>query len=328
MAVVMLLNRIPAQEILYGMLVCLVLWLVIVGVDYYYYRRRYMALEEMKASVCVGLEKLPESGNPIEQQYQELLQQLYETKRQMENERINRERELNEYYTMWVHQIKTPIAALKLLLEEPYHRQENVSDNAERACAIGEGRDEEDVEAWQESLRQEQQQELFRIEQYAGMALWYTRLGSDTTDYVFRRVALDEVIRDCVRKYARMFIRKKIRLNYEDVSVSVVTDEKWLGFVIEQILSNAIKYTPKGSISIYMEEEKLVIADTGIGIRKEDLPRVCEQGYTGYNGHANQHSTGIGLYLCSRILKKMGHGFEITSEEGRGTKVFISFPKE
>lgn len=296
MAVVMLLNRISTLEILYGLLVCLLLWFVIAGVDYYYYRRRYMALIEMEQSVTVGLAKLPESRNPIEQQYQELLQQLYEENRQMENERVNRERELNEYYTMWIHQIKTPIAALKLLLEE--------------------------------QADQEQLQQLFRIEQYAGMALWYTRLGSDTTDYVFHRVALDEVIRECVRKYAGMFIRKKIRLNYEEVNVSVVTDEKWLGFVLEQLLSNAIKYTPTGSVSIYMEGEKLVIEDTGIGIRKEDLPRVCEQGYTGYNGHANQHSTGIGLYLCSRILKKIGHEFEITSEEGLGTKVLISFPKE
>lgn len=328
MTVVMLLNRIPSKEILYGMLVCLFLWFVIAGVDYYYYRRRYMALAQMKASVSVGLEKLPESRNPIEQQYQELLQQLYEANRHMENERVNRERELNEYYTMWVHQIKTPIAALKLLLEEQVYCKAEKADD----IVNGENREHEETEELVEACRQEQlqeqQQELFRIEQYAGMALWYTRLGSDTTDYVFHRVALDEVIRECVRKYARMFIRKKVRLNYEEVNAFVVTDEKWLGFVLEQILSNAIKYTPKGSVSIYMEDEKLVIADTGIGIRAEDLPRVCEQGYTGYNGHANQHSTGIGLYLCSRILKKMGHEFEITSEEGVGTKVFISFPKE
>ncbi len=106
-----------------------------------------------------------------------------------------------------------------------------------------------------------------------------------------------------------------------------LTDEKWLGFVAEQLLSNALKYTHRGKISIFMENEKLVIADTGIGIRSEDLPRVCEKGYTGYNGHADKRSTGIGLYLCSRILGKLGHSLEITSEEGVGTRVMIGFPE-
>ena len=107
-----------------------------------------------------------------------------------------------------------------------------------------------------------------------------------------------------------------------------LTDEKWLGFVIEQLLSNALKYTHEGSITIGMEEGRLTITDTGIGIRAEDLPRVCEKGYTGYNGHANQKSTGIGLYLCSTILKKLGHSFTITSQEGTGTRVMIGFPEE
>ncbi len=108
----------------------------------------------------------------------------------------------------------------------------------------------------------------------------------------------------------------------------MLTDEKWLGFVIEQLLSNALKYTHEGSITIGMEKGRLTITDTGIGIRAEDLPRVCEKGYTGYNGHANQKSTGIGLYLCSTILKKLGHSFTITSQEGTGTRVTIGFPEE
>lgn len=123
------------------------------------------------------------------------------------------------------------------------------------------------------------------------------------------RTDLDEVIRMAVRRYARHFISKKIVLHYEETGARVLTDEKWLGFVIEQLLSNALKYTHEGSITIGMEEGRLTITDTGIGIRAEDLPRVCEKGYTGYNGHANQKSTGIGLYLCSTILKKLGHSF-------------------
>ena len=296
MTAIMILNHIPNQEIFYGMLLCVAFWLCIAVFDFLRYRRCYQKLLELESSVTFSLQGMPEGKGPVELQYQELLQKLLEDKQQLEQRMLQREHDLVEYYTMWVHQIKTPIAALKLLLEE----------KTEAEC-------------------KEEQQELFRIEQYVEMALQYMRLGSESTDFVFRRVELDDVIREAVRKYARTFIRKKISLNYEGVGKAVLTDEKWLGFVIEQLLSNALKYTPKGSISIYSEEDCLVIADTGIGIRKEDLPRVCEMGYTGYNGHGDKRSTGIGLYLCSRTLKKLGHGFSITSEEGCGTRVTIRF---
>ena len=156
------------------------------------------------------------------------------------------------------------------------------------------------------------------------MALQYTRLDSETTDFLIQRYNLDDIVREAVRCYARLFIRKKISLNYQPLQVQVLTDEKWLEFVIEQVLSNAVKYTPKGSVSICMEgSSTLVIEDTGIGIRKEDLPRVCEKGYTGYNGHTDKRSTGIGLYLSKRILEKLSHTIEIESEMGVGTRVKI-----
>lgn len=219
---------------------------------------------------------------------------------------------------MWVHQIKTPIAALKLLIEEEDIPGEEAPFGADR----------ERLQQQREKRRDEELQQLFAIEQYVNMALSYMRLGSETTDFVLRQTDLDEVIRMAVRRYARHFISKKIVLHYEETGARVLTDEKWLGFVIEQLLSNALKYTHEGSITIGMEEGRLTITDTGIGIRAEDLPRVCEKGYTGYNGHANQKSTGIGLYLCSTILKKLGHSFTITSQEGTGTRVMIGFPEE
>ena len=120
-------------------------------------------------------------------------------------------------------------------------------------------------------------------------------------------VELDDLIHQAVRKYAPLFIRRKIALQYEDVHCQILTDEKWLEFVLEQVLSNALKYTRKGKIKIYMDPQSpktLVIEDTGIGIAPEDLPRVFERGYTGYNGRTDKRSTGIGLYLCrqQRIL--------------------------
>ncbi len=298
MAVILILNHVPNGEILYGLLLCAVLCICVVAADYCACRRRCRKLAEFRAAVEVSLDGLTECSHPVEQQYQELLRTLSDAKQELERQAGQREREQTEYYTMWVHQIKTPIAALKLLLEEEKDAGE---------------------------LRQEELSELFRIEQYAEMALGYTRLKSESTDFVFRRLKLDDVIREAVRKYAKQFIRKKISLHYEPTGQMVLTDEKWLGFVLGQLLSNALKYTPRGSITISMEDHSLRIFDTGIGIREEDLPRVCEMGYTGYNGRAEKRSTGIGLYLCSSILKKLGHGFSITSEEGKGTCVSITF---
>lgn len=315
MAAVMILNHAPNREVGYGAFLCLVVLAVVTGWDFCDYWRRLKILKTLEDSITFSLDGMPECGEPIEGEYRKLLGILLAEKQQLENESIHRQRDLTEYYTMWVHQIKTPIAALKLLLEE---------EIPERIA--GEGKEAEEL--YREKKRNEELQELFSIEQYVGMALQYMRLGSETTDFVLKQIRLDGVIREAVHKYARQFVRKKLALHYEETAVTVLTDEKWIEFVIEQLLSNALKYTPSGSITIKMEDGKLMIEDTGIGIRGEDLPRVCEKGYTGYNGHADKRSTGIGLYLCSSILKKLGHSFTISSEEGRGTKVVIGFSNE
>lgn len=302
MVMLMALNANPVREILYAAGVGIFVVLLIFLMDIGYQRKHYRALWELEYSVAYSLEHMTDPGNPAEEEYQKLLRLSFEEKVRKENELLGRQKEMREYYAMWVHQIKTPISALKLLLQEK---------NAE-----GE--------------RNEELEELFRIEQYVEMALQYVRLESESTDFLMEHVKLDGVIRAAVRKYARMFIHKKISLEYEGTENVVLTDEKWISFVVEQVISNAVKYTSKGKISIYFEGEGtenlfLVIADTGIGIKAEDLPRICENGYTGYNGHADKRSTGIGLYLCNRILKKLGHSLSITSEEGVGTRVRIGF---
>ena len=207
--------------------------------------------------------------------------------------------DMQDYFTLWAHQIKTPIAAMRLILQT---RPENSATEIEG--------------------------ELFRVEQYVEMVLNYLRLDSDSTDFVFKTCALDGIIRQCVRKYAKQFIRKKISLEYGGTALQVLTDEKWLCFVIEQILSNALKYTSAGSIRIFTQGETLVIADTGMGIAPEDLPRVFEKGYTGYNGRTDKKATGIGLYLCKMILQKLGHDISISSEVGKGTRVSIDLSRE
>lgn len=295
MCIIMELNGVAFSEWIYGGVICLFLVLVIGGIDFFRYYNRHRELIKMQKVIKISVDALSMPGDQIEEDYQMLLQLVHEDKVKAVNDLENRRKDLMEYYTMWVHQIKTPIAAMQLLLQS-----EDTPKNREAA------------------------EELFRIEQYVKMALQYTRLDSETTDFLIQRYNLDDIVREAVRCYARLFIRKKISLNYQPLQVQVLTDEKWLEFVIEQVLSNAVKYTPKGSVSIYMEgSSTLVIEDTGIGIRKEDLPRVCEKGYTGYNGHTDKRSTGIGLYLSKRILEKLSHTIEIESEMGVGTKVKI-----
>ena len=156
------------------------------------------------------------------------------------------------------------------------------------------------------------------------MVLGYLRIESISSDLVLSQYYLSDVVKQAIRKYATIFIGQKITLDFKEMDCMVLTDEKWLVFVIEQILSNALKYTKSGTISIYMEAEKtLVIKDSGIGIASEDLPRVFEKGFTGFNGRMDKKSTGIGLYLCKKILNKLSHKITITSQIDLGTMVRI-----
>ena len=260
---------------------------------------RHRQLSDALKSIRVSDEQLPPPENLIEEDYRQLIRALGEEKQRQTSAMDLRMSDMQDYFTLWAHQIKTPIAAMRLILQT---KPENSAGEIEG--------------------------ELFRVEQYVEMVLNYLRLDSDSTDFVFKTCALDGIIRQCVRKYAKQFIRKKISLEYQGTALQVLTDEKWLCFVIEQILSNALKYTAAGSIRIFTQGETLVIADTGMGIAPEDLPRVFEKGYTGYNGRTDKKATGIGLYLCKRILNRLGHEISISAQVGKGTRVSIDLSRE
>ncbi len=280
------------QAALYAAALCLTVMLALTVPDYLRYRERRALMAILKREITVSLDRLPTPLNPVEADYQALVRALFDGMAALSRDAASRYTGLTEYYTLWAHQIKTPIAAMRLLLQE----------EAPDPRALSE--------------------ELFRIEQYVEMALCYLRLDSESTDYVIRSCDLDEVIRQALRKYAPQFIRKKLKLSYEPVCRQALTDEKWLSFVLEQVLSNALKYTPGGTITIRLEEPlTLFVTDTGIGIAPEDLPRVFEKGYTGLNGRYDKQATGIGLYLCRRIMTKLGHGIQIDSTPGVGTAV-------
>lgn len=240
-------------------------------------------------------DELPAAQSPQEQAYQALLLALHADRQKLKSDMNARYHDMTEYYTVWAHQIKTPIAAIRLALQN------------------------EDT-----PLSRRLTGEVGRVEQYVQMALTYLRLGSDSSDYVIRSCALDDIVRPAVRRFAGEFIQRKIQLNYQMLNYTVITDEKWLGFVVEQVLSNALKYTPQGSVSIYMEPEGvLCIRDTGIGIAPEDLPRVFEKGYTGYNGRSHRMASGLGLYLCREILTRLGHSVSAESQVDHGTTIRI-----
>lgn len=298
--VIFWLYELPAEAVLYACAVCGFLGLVILVLDYLRFVKKYRKLLLVKQEVGITLEKLPEATNEMELLYQELLQGLYQQKQQSVDEHNSRYKELMEYYTIWAHQIKTPIAAMDLILQK------------------------EDT-----ALTRELREELRRIGQYVEMVLVVLRLDSESTDYVIQEYELDDLIKQAVRKYASQFIYKKIQLVYEPVQLRVVTDEKWLLFVLEQVLSNALKYTRTGSIEITVKDQGILrIRDTGIGIAAEDLPRIFEKGYTGYNGRSDKKASGIGLYLCRRILGKLGHTITAESEVGVGTTIQIDLRQQ
>ena len=291
------LSDLPLGAVKYGLLLFSVIGGIYVILDYRRFSIHQAKLAEAKKYAGITLEKIPAAENPVEEQYRELLEEVFRQKCRAESEFDSRYTEMMDYYTMWVHQIKTPIAAMRLLLQA-----EDVPDKGELA------------------------EQLFKTEEYVGMVLQYLRIGNLGADLKIRQYSLDAIVRQAVRKYSGSFIRKRLSLDYQELGGTVITDEKWLVFVVEQILSNAIKYTRKGKISIYMDEEfpkTLVIEDTGIGIAQEDLPRIFEKGFTGYNGRTDKKSTGIGLYLCKSIMNKLNHEIRITSVVGEGTRVAL-----
>lgn len=284
--IVLFLYDVRTDAIQYGLLLSTVLFLLNLTLQFFKFQKRLS-----------------------EQDYQNIIKNLKEQNRELKSQERIFKQEMSDYYSMWVHQIKTPIAAMHVLqqiLEEEYPEQKYIK---------------------------EIKLESFKIEQYVEMVLTYLRMGEMSGDLKFEKYSLDAIVRQVIRKYSQMFILRKIHLQYAKTSQCIVTDEKWLQFVQEQVLSNALKYTKDGGmIFIYTEEKEnkkcLVIEDSGIGIQAEDLPRVFEKGFTGYNGRADKKSTGIGLYMCKKIMERLNHQIWIESEVDKGTKVYLDLARE
>lgn len=300
--VVMFLYRLPMEAVGYAVCLCLAFGLTLFLVDGLHYRKKLEHLSWQLEAVKNGVERFPKAEDEQERLYQELLGVSREERLEQVASLMNEKKDVTDYFTLWTHQIKTPIAAMDLLLQQQVEGEEG-----------------------QYHQKRQIQSELFRIEQYVEMVMQYLRLMEGINDFVLQEYELDDMIRQALRKYAPMFIRKNLTLSYEPVDIKVVTDEKWMVFVLEQLLSNAIKYTTSGGIRIYMQGGCLVVEDTGIGILPEDLPRVFDKGYTGYNGRSDKKASGIGLYLVKKILSRLGHKIFAESESGEGTRMKVLF---
>lgn len=300
---VILLSDLPAAELFYGGILCTVFLLILAIADFVSFYRRHILMKKiaealpLTESLPLSLKHLPNPQNLAEEDDFRLIEHLRREITVLSDRFTEKERERQDYYTVWAHQIKTPIAAMRLLMQ-----------TGEIVCPEAEGK-------------------LLEIEQYVEMALGYLRMESEFTDYRIRQCDLDGILRSVIHAYAGQFIRKKLSLNFRPTSLTVLTDEKWLSFVIGQILQNSLKYTRRGGITIHSEGRSLIIEDTGIGIAPDDLPRIGQKGFTGQNGRMEQKSTGLGLYLCKTILGRLSHTLEITSTVGVGTKVIIGLDR-
>lgn len=305
------------QDLVYAAVLDAIFLLITVLVGFFRYSSKVKALSNALKRPVGEQAQLPEATGDVEILYHRLLENQSIARSESESSAAIRQSQMRDYYSMWVHQIKTPISAMKLLLEaEREELGQLICDDEQSQYLLSDNMD-------------SFEDELFRIEEYVSMALQYQRVSSTENDFVLEKVSVDGVIRDTIKKYAKIMIRRHIGINYSGTGQEVYTDGKWLAFMLEQILSNAIKYTPQGVVTIETAEEKdrffITIKDTGIGIKAEDLPRVFEKGYTGYNGHADKKATGIGLYLCRQMADKLGHTIRMESEIGKGTKVWIGF---
>ena len=237
---------------------------------------------------------------PLEALLTSRIRTLEKDKKELKIQHQEKQSDLLDYYTLWVHQIKTPIAASKLLVQD----------------------------LQEQMLKNQLEQELFKIDSYTNLVLQYLRLESFHDDLVVEKENIGDLVKEVVKKYALFFIQQGLSLNLHDLNHTVITDKKWFLVILEQVLSNSLKYTKQGSIEIFFQEDTLYMKDTGLGIQNSDLLRVFERGFSGYNGRLTHQSSGLGLYLSKKIADKLGHELHLHSVVGEGTTVMITFKEK
>lgn len=232
---------------------------------------------------------------------QEQVNQLLIENRQLKNTIDIERKDLEEYFLLWVHQIKTPITVSDLILQK---------EKTPYTCQLKE--------------------QMFYIREYTNMAINYMKLKDRQADMDIAEVEIDQLLKSLLRNYSGLFIDKNISLDYQPIDTKIITDARWATILIEQILANALKYTNSGKITLSFDRDKnaLKVKDTGIGIKSEDINKIFDRGYSGFNGRINEKSSGIGLYLVKKIAILLNIKIEVCSTVNVGSEFIICFPKQ
>lgn len=277
--------------------------LVIVSLSYCFYfifnfikfYKKYIILDTLINQKENTYTEITKNNHILENKYITIINKLQKENKKIIDTNRNKNKEIEAYYLMWTHQIKTPISAIYFLIE-------NLEDDSKLK-----------LEA-----------EVFKIEEYVNNNLAYFKLDSSNNDFLIETINLKDLLKGIIKKYANLFFLKKLKLEFNVTDKIIVSDKKCLSLILEQVISNAIKYTKnEGVIKIYNENNTIIIEDNGIGIKKEDIPRIFDKGFTGYNGRLNKKSTGIGLYLSKIAADKLNHSIKIESNQNTGTTVKI-----
>ena len=269
------------------------------AVGLYRYRAVHNVLQVLLRQSAVSLEEMPAPRGLLDRDWQALVRAVDAARRDAVERSETARRDAQEYYTLWAHQVKTPLAAMQLLAQEEEFPAQGLFLS-----------------------------ELFQTQQYVDMVMSYQRMASMTKDLCAQKVDVDAAVQAAVRRVQPLFAGKQqVKLEVQATGIQVISDTKWQGLVIEQLLTNAVKYTRRGFVKVYAQAGALVVEDSGIGISPDELPRVFERGFTGLNGRGQRHSSGLGLYLCRQITQKLGHVLRLESEQGKGTRAVLCFPQ-
>ena len=290
------LYRIPIEVILYPFILTIVFVLMVLLFDYIKYKEKVNKISQICNDISSCYSVKINDKNIFDEYYLDIINELLKENRKQVSQIQKKVSDINDYFSIWVHQIKTPIASMKLKI------------------------DNEQMDLLQLAS------DLNRIDHYVDLVLSFLKFDEEKIDLYFRKTDVDRIMRESLKKFSNDFIIKKIRLDYKLSKREVLTDEKWLSFVFDQLLSNALKYTDKGTISIYYDGDScLCIKDSGIGIALADMERLFEKGFTGYNGRQYKKASGIGLYMCKRMCDKLNIAISIESIVNEYTLVKLKF---
>ncbi len=299
-AVIFFLYDLPMEAIAYPFILSCIYLGVIAFFVYVKRRKKHQYISHLsKEPVTVIADKLPKPFSQAEEDYVLLVSHIINDYLETIKKNETKAHDMDDYYATWVHQIKTPIASMRLNLQ--------AMDSDEARSLL---------------------RNLKSIEAYVDMVMSYLRLNSEHTDYIIREENIKDIVKNCGKKCSLDFIGKKLSFKLDMEDETVLTDRKWITLVIDQILSNSIKYTDKGGVTVSFDKEShtLKLSDTGIGIDKTNLPRIFEKGYTGFNGRGEAYSSGIGLYICKSVCENLHIDIRCESKVGEGTSFYLTFP--